>query len=934
MELMDEGAETCPHCGYNQKTAQSSLCMKPGSILYGKYLVGRILGQGGFGMTYIGYDLKLEGKVAIKEYFPMGNATRSGEESNQVEWNTTVFDSFQWQRGCENFLKEARRMEKMSSFSNIVRVRDTFTENGTAYIVMDYIEGETLKKRLERTGIMTFRECMKLFAPLMESLARMHEKGFIHRDISPDNIMIRKDGNAFLLDFGAAKDLSFSRGLPSQQVVKNGFSPLEQYQEEGKLGPWTDVYALCATIYYCITGKVPPSATDRLTNDSLDFPNLKEPMPPNIVMALKDGLAVRADKRIQNIDLLMQRMKIEPPPKPAWLEWLLKHKTVAGAAVLALCVTVLAAAAVVLWPEANPDEKVLMKDDSGEWIDDVYYGKVLGSGINRDKIATVSFTDTLKFAPDTAWDVSWGQDGTVKAWTQQNPDHSELYDLFIGAKGGVRAKDCRRLFTGYYNVESISFNDCYDTSGAVSMESMFQCCENLTDLDVSGFDTSSVTDMSRMFWNCGSLTQLDVGGFDTSSATNMYAMFSNCENLTDLDVSGFDTSSVIDMRWMFEKCSSLKELDVSGFDTSSVGTIRGIFLNCKSLTDLDVSGFNTSSVTDMQGMFKGCENLTGLDVSGFDTSRVTDMGWMFFHCKNLTDLDVSGFDTSSVQNMKSMFNDCRSLSELDVSGFDTGNVTDMSYMFYNCVNLTKPDISSFAISPDTKIDSMFLIGEDGEEGEEAAVGPNVLMKDDNYKEGNDGVWSGTVLGTKISRNKIRSVTFLNTLASMPNSAWDVSSQHDGTVMAWTMINKENADMFDLYIGSEGGVKGENCYALFFGYNNVEEINFNGSFDTSRVTDMGCMFRWCKNLTKLDLNGFDTGSVKNMGLMFSGCSKLLVLDLSSFDTGNVTDMNSMFADCKNLIKLDLSSFKTGTDTNTSDMFKNCGVTAEQAGLKTE
>ena len=227
-----------------------------------------------------------------------------------------------------------------------------------------------------------------------------------------------------------------------------------------------------------------------------------------------------------------------------------------------------------------------------------------------------------------------------------------------------------------------------NVTGMTNASRLFYGCENMTNVDLSGFDTSNVTNMDEMFEFCDSLTNLDVSGFDTSNVADMSWMFEGCSSVTQLDVSGFDTSNVTDMREMFGECSSLKNLDVNGFDTSNVTDMGVMFLGCSSLTQLDVSGFDTSNVTDMSEMFWGCKGLTNLDISGFDTSNVTYMGGMFLGCSSLTQLDVSGFDTSNVTDMGLMFDGCSSLTNLDMSGFDMSNVTDMSEVLSGCNSLT------------------------------------------------------------------------------------------------------------------------------------------------------------------------------------------------------------------------------------------------------
>ena len=198
----------CPECGRPYGSVNTeSFALKPGTILDGKYLVGEMLGQGGFGITYIGFDLLLEQKVAIKEYFPMSTGMVSRENRSMVVWSNAMMGKTGTQKGFDSFLKEARKMAKLGGIPGVVGVKSVFIQNETAYIVMDFIEGETLLKKLQREGPMPFDTCLSLLMPIIQALAEVHEHGIIHRDISPDNIMVRPDGRLILLDLGAAKDL-------------------------------------------------------------------------------------------------------------------------------------------------------------------------------------------------------------------------------------------------------------------------------------------------------------------------------------------------------------------------------------------------------------------------------------------------------------------------------------------------------------------------------------------------------------------------------------------------------------------------------------------------------------------------------------------------------------------------------------------------------
>ena len=310
----------CPNCGFDPGQGQkNTFSLPPQTILYGKYLVGRVLGQGGFGITYIGWDIALARKVAIKEYYPSGQVSRVPGTRSLI-WSESDSAVAARQDGLEMFLKEARKMARVDDIPGVVRVRDLFRENDTAYIVMDFVEGETLKARLTRTGPMSWGQAKEIFRPAIQAMEQVHKAGLIHRDLSPDNLMLTKDGQVFVLDLGAAKDLNVNQGASSMQVAKGGFSPYEQYTQRGGSGPWTDVYAMAATIYYTLTGKIPQPAMDRMEEDLLawDIPNL-DTLPRQALEALKKAMVVSAKKRTQSMEELEKGLFeewVEPEPKP------------------------------------------------------------------------------------------------------------------------------------------------------------------------------------------------------------------------------------------------------------------------------------------------------------------------------------------------------------------------------------------------------------------------------------------------------------------------------------------------------------------------------------------------------------------------------------------------------------------------------------------
>ena len=298
----------CQRCGFDAAGYEAPLHqLRPGSILNGKYLVGRSLGEGGFGITYIGFDLNLELRVAIKEYYPNGLVTRQVSGTMSVIPFTTQGE--QYGRGLERFVQEARSLAKFYDLNGIVSVKDFFRENSTAYIVMEYIEGETLKQYVARKGgKLAVEEALLILRPVMESLALVHGAGVIHRDISPDNIMLTRRG-AKLIDFGAARTYVDEENRSRTVTLKSGYAPYEQYQTRGEQGPWTDVYALCATVYKCITGSTPPEATERVVEDALTPPGVDA----SVQAALLKGLAVLKKDRYQDIPQLMAALYAEEP---------------------------------------------------------------------------------------------------------------------------------------------------------------------------------------------------------------------------------------------------------------------------------------------------------------------------------------------------------------------------------------------------------------------------------------------------------------------------------------------------------------------------------------------------------------------------------------------------------------------------------------------
>ena len=269
--------------------------------LIGRYVIQEVLGQGGFGITYLGIDKLYGNKVAIKEYYPQEIAMRKAQYEDVVTV-TSIEEKNNYDKGKKRFLDEAQVMARFNKNEGIVKILDFFEANNTAYIVMEYLEGITLKQYLGKYGVIQFRNLIEMMLPLLEALIEIHSQGLIHRDISPDNIMVQHNSKLKLMDFGAARDYTESGNKSLTVILKPGYAPPEQYQTHGVQGPWTDIYALCATIYKCLTGITPPDAIARVMDDKFKEPDqLDGKLSPDIKKILWKGMNIFPEERYQDI---------------------------------------------------------------------------------------------------------------------------------------------------------------------------------------------------------------------------------------------------------------------------------------------------------------------------------------------------------------------------------------------------------------------------------------------------------------------------------------------------------------------------------------------------------------------------------------------------------------------------------------------------------
>ena len=330
----------CVYCGLQQdKYRPIPRCLRPGMCLRDRYILGRVLGEGSFGISYIAWDCLLDTVVAIKEYFPASLVSRHISEEDE-DTNVYIYEkreSRKYQESLKKYLGEAKSLSAYYDLDGIVSVRGFFYANNTAYIVMGYVDGISVKEYVEKNGPIEGEKFLRMLEPVIKSLAKVHQTGVLHRDISPDNMLLTRDDKLVLIDFGAARKENINMTRSMTVVFKRGFSPEEQYRTRGQQGAWTDVYALCATAYYALTGKAPDESIQRVLED--DMPSLTEMTDVDLPMrqkrAFMKGMTVDFHHRYQTMDELYQGLYQQGRDKKRLGVWF------AGTAAVLACVALL-----------------------------------------------------------------------------------------------------------------------------------------------------------------------------------------------------------------------------------------------------------------------------------------------------------------------------------------------------------------------------------------------------------------------------------------------------------------------------------------------------------------------------------------------------------------------------------------------------------------
>ena len=320
-----------------------------GAVLKKRYRIGTVLGWGGFGITYLARDTELGQTVVVKEYFPMDLAYRNSDEGDQkIRLPQERNDRKIYQKGKQDFLKEARRMSELSDVMPVVKVLNWFEENATAYLVMEHIKGMGLDRYLERQDVpLSFQEAWTMLEPVSDALEQVHKKGMIHRDLNPGNLMLQEDGSIKIIDFGAARKYLETEKTMTV-LVKRGYAPPEQYMRHGPQGPWTDIYALCATLYEMTTGVRPQPSIERMQKDELYLPSAYgAEITPEVEKVLCKGLELNPRDRFLSMKELKEALR--PETQEGKKEWASGKKVFAIALALGVALCAVFVSGVYVW---------------------------------------------------------------------------------------------------------------------------------------------------------------------------------------------------------------------------------------------------------------------------------------------------------------------------------------------------------------------------------------------------------------------------------------------------------------------------------------------------------------------------------------------------------------------------------------------------------
>ena len=648
--------EACPVCGFIERDfVPEKHHLPPRTILKGQYLVGCALGEGGFGITYIGWDLFLHMPVAIKEYFPSGVVIR-----DQGQHTVNVFagkDEQSFLLGRDRFFREAQKVARFDNNPGVVSVKNCFLENGTAYIIMEYISGINLGTyAAQRGGKLGFQETLQLLKTPIQTLEELHRYSTYHRDISPENLMLSKTGTVKLIDFGSARE-SDSEKKTRVLMVRSGYSPVEMYSSTGKDGPYSDVYSMAATIYKLITGVTPPAATERLNADSLVRPTMlgvKE-ISQEQEAALMKGMAVQLNDRYQTMaeffhDLYGYGIIDAPPSKPQP-----KHRTLLVLLALA-CVALLVGAGILLGRQGGfPPAPI--EQETAEPTEAI----TAEPTAEPTEAPTAEPTETPAAVADAARDMPV-LGAELRAFLRQNgydaPDGQPIPAEALAKVGAVRMLGSRLYFQLLNEDGYLDWND--------ELGRMWREDGEALDEERRNQPTGNTLDLTELS-GCVNLQYLNLRDVWVS---NVQAL----ENLPRVGTLILDNCGVTDD--ILPVLGSLASLDSLKLDNNALTTLEGL----QALTDLQELSVACNQITSLAPIADlpvGNLNLSGMPIASlnelfggklvstifwFDCSPTAEDYSVVAEMKNLTGFTCAGSvleerlpqDFSALANMRNL----------------------------------------------------------------------------------------------------------------------------------------------------------------------------------------------------------------------------------------------------------------------------------------
>ncbi len=870
-EKTEKGA--CKYCGFDESVYEASLHqLPPGTVLNGKYLIGKVLGEGGFGITYLGWDLNLEMKLAVKEYFPNGFVGRDKARSvTLLSGQRTEF----FRKGLDKFVDEAKRLAKFWGLPGIVSVKDYFQENRTAYIVMEFVEGKTLKQLLKEadTGRMEPDTVFAMMEPMMRSLQEVHAAGLIHRDISPDNIMVTPEGNVKLLDFGAARDYIAEGERSLSVVLKPGYAPEEQYRSHGKQGPWTDVYGLCATIYRAVTGEVPIESLDRTAGEEL-----KKPYELGIQIGsrrediLMKGLALYQRDRVQTTEELMEGFyrnggeigeeekeeieKLEPERGEGSFYWKTcgvedmpgvekaaqkkkrgnrKWWIGAGVAVVVLCLLI------GLGNKGNHiEEPLVTRNEDGEtvislsdrgitditpWLPQLRNAKIVDLSNNyiSDVSALASLTNVtnLNLSNNAISDVS--ALASLTGLTDLNLCWNEI--------------DTISALTSLSNLATLDLG----RNEIVDISELIKVLSNIPSIDALGLGGNKISDISFLS-NIPNLTKLDL----SYNEINDISVLANLPHLSSLMLIGNSINNI-------EILANLTNLTELSIEIDSFPSNWSVLSNLENLTKLSLYAHTINDISALSKL----ENLTYLSLQGGGTSKIIDISALS-KLENLTTLKcelVGKIDDISVlsnlENLTELYlslnkiNDISALSNLkNLTILDLGanEINDISVLS-NLKNLKKLNLDLNEIDDISALSSLENLNE-------------LYLRKSGINDINALSNLENLTELYLSENGINDISVLSNLENLIELELSENEINDVSALS----NLENLTILDL---SENGI---NDISVLSNLENLKELKLS----ENKINDISALSN-LENLTYLTLADNEITDKSPLDTLSATCS---------------------------------------------------------------